>query len=221
MKKWMVQTLAVVCLLTFAASAWSVPIPVGTFDDNLVATTGAAPWGSLTYVAHLDTAYTGKDKNGKAVFTGSLRTVVFREESGTLDFWYQVTGSAHRIDRISVDNYAGYSTDMYFVTDGSLLPPETLGNVGTVGFEKFTHYDADVIGANFDGGLAAQTSNWWVVRTDAKSYQDATAYLQNGAQAQAACLAPAPLPGSLVLVGTGLLTMAGTFVRRLRKPFVL
>jgi len=217
MKKWMVQTLAAGCLLSFASSAWAVPMAPGSSVLMPAGTSAPAPWGALTFVTEMKSAYVA-DNNA---FSGVLHTIVYREASGTLSFWYQVTGSAHPLDRISVDNYAGFATDMHWVADSTILPAETLGNLGTVSYDRFTRLTDDVIGANFDGGLGAASSNWWVVRTDATTYNSATARLQDGGQAFADTLAPAPLPSSLVLVGTGLVTMAGGFVRRLRKTLVL
>jgi hypothetical protein len=218
MMKRMIHALAAVCLLGCASSAWAVPMPPGSTAYFPTGTTGpVAPWGSLTFVTQMSSNYVADH----GAFSGVLHTIVYREASGTLDFWYQVTGSTHPLDRISVDSYTGYSTNMYWVNDASILPPETLGNLGTVAYDKFTHLVPDVIGANFQGGLGAASSNWLVVQTDATSYSGATARLQDGDQATAATLAPAPLPSSLVLVGTGLFSLAGGFVRRLRKTFIL
>jgi hypothetical protein len=221
MKKWLVNTLAVGCLLGVASSAWAVPMPPGSSLLLPPGTSSPAPWGSLTMVADMTSAYSTAP--GPNAFSGTVHTIVYKEASGTLDFWYQVNGGPenHKIDRISIDSFHGAKTDMYWVLDPTILTPETLGNLGSVVIEKFTHLDPDVIGENFMDGLGNASSYWWVVRTDATNYYNATARLQDGAQATAPTLAPAPLPSSLVLLSTGMIGLAGGFVRRLRKVFVL
>src|SRR5262249_3166552 len=146
--------------------------------------------------------------------------IVYKEAGGTLDFWYQVTANkpSGYVERLSIPGFGNYATDVSIVNNVSALPPETGLIVGTKGYSAVTRYSADVIGGNIGHALfAGESTNWLVVRTNATSYSKTTAYVQDGEQASASSFAPAPLPSSFVLFGTGMLGFAGGWVRRIRK----
>lgn len=219
MKKLMVHAVAFAGVLALASSAQAVPLTPGNSVILPAGTTAPSPWGSLSYVTGMDSPYnSGPVANP---FSGTLHSQVYREVGGTLDFFYQVTAGpgAHPIDRISVPGFAGFTTDMYYATDVSILPSAAAGNLGSVAFEKFTRLEDDVIGANFLNGLANNNSTYWlVVRTNATTYSGTTAFIQDGAQATAQTFCPAPLPSSMVLFATGAVGFVGGIVRRWRRP---
>jgi hypothetical protein len=219
MKKRMVTFLAVVTMMVCASSTWAAPLTPGSSVAPSIVSSAPAPWGGLTFVDQMNSAYASPA--GPNSFSGTLHTIVYKEAGGTLDFWYQVTAdkSSGYIERLSIPGYGNFSTDVSLVTtDTSLLPSQTGGTLGTKGYSAVTRYSADVIGGNFDGALfGGQSTNWLVVRTNSTSYSKTTAYIQDGNQATATSFSPAPLPSSFVLFGTGILGFAGGWVRRIRK----
>jgi hypothetical protein len=219
MKKLMAHAVALVGVLALASSASAVPLTPGSTVYFPSGTTAPSPWGTLTPVAGMVSPYaSGPVANP---FSGTLHSLVYMEAGGTLDFFYQVSANegAHPIDRISVTGFKGFTTDMYYATDVSILPTAAAGTLGSVPFEKFTRLEDDVIGANFLNGLSGgHTTYWLVVRTNATSYEGTTAYIQDGAQATAQTFCPAPLPSSMVLFATGAVGFVGGIVRRFRRP---
>jgi hypothetical protein len=215
MKKWMVKVLAVVAVMTVASSVWAGPLLPG--QDNTGASivfNGSAPWGnpaSLTLVANMTSAYSGGG------LTGSVQTLVYREASGNLDFFYQVTSTSpdHAL-HMSIAGFGNTTTDAGYVTDPSLLP-SLASNMGSVPYTDIYRIDPNVIGGNFTGGLANASTEWLAVHTNATSYGGATMFIQDGAQATAATFAPAPLPSSLALFATGAVGMVGGLFRRFRR----
>ncbi len=214
MKKWMVNVLAVVAVMAVASSVWATPLVPPQEVFNPTATTGVAPWGSsMTLLANTTSSYAAGS------LSGTLTSQVYREAGGTLDFFYQVTStSSHPALHISVPGFGSATTNVYFVTDPTILPSAAASSLGTVGYSDFYRIDPDVVGGDWGPtGLANATSYWLVVQTNATSYGSTTALIQDGAQASAASFAPAPLPSSLALFATGAVSLVGGFVRRFRR----
>lgn len=212
MKKWMVNVLAVVAVMAVASSAWATPLVPPSEVFFPTGTSGTAPWGSPTLIANMTSSYSS------ATISGSVTTQVYKEAGGTLDFFYQVTSTnANPALHISVPGFGGVTTNVYYVTDPTILPSPANSSLGTVGYNDFYRIDPNVVGADFAGGLANATSYWLVVQTNATSYSSATAFIQDGSQASAGTFAPAPLPSSLALFATGAVGLVGGLFRRIRR----
>jgi hypothetical protein len=221
MNKWMVNALAVVVAMAVASSVSAAPLvpPGADVSGPSIVFSGTGPWGnpaSLTLVASQTSSFSA------APLAGSLTTLVYREASGTLDFFYQVTSTtSDHATHVSVNGYgtAAITTNGGYVTDPTILPALAALTPGTVGFNDVYRLDADVVGGNFTGGLSNATSDWLVIQTNSTTYGSATAFIQDGAQATAATFAPSPtpLPSSLVLFATGAFGMVGGLFRRFRR----
>lgn len=215
MKKWMVNVLAVVAVVAAASSAWATPLVPGTPNDFISpvpATSGSAPWGPVSLVTSMTSSYSSP------TLSGTVTTLVYKEAGGTLDFFYQVTSTnANPAIHLSVPGFGNTTTNAYMVTDPTILPSPASSNLGSVGYTDIYRIDPNVVGADFMGGLANASSYWLVVQTNATSYGSSTAFIQDGSQASAASLAPAPLPSSLALFATGAFGLVGGLIRRIRR----
>lgn len=150
--------------------------------------------------------------------SGTLETAVFREAAGTLDFYYQVnvTTTASAVDFLNVFGYDGFpAADEGYRTDGGSLPGGVFVN-GTV-IPTSVFRATDRIAFTLTGVGANQSSSVLEVQTTATAFVN-TAFAQvAGGDGQTSALATfgpvAPEPGSIVLIGCGLLGIAG-FRRR-------
>ena len=158
--------------------------------------------------------------------SGTLRTAVFRESSGTLDFYYQVSNDASSktsIGRESNTFFDGFLTSVGFRTDGSsdaMLAPAGFAN-GTMA-PDLTDRNAGVIGFNFslvvtDKIAPGETSNILIISTNAMNYTKGNAELLDGGATTVAAFQPTsvPEPTTMALLGGGLLALAG--IRRYRR----
>jgi hypothetical protein len=146
---------------------------------------------------------------------GDIVSAVFRNPSGTLDFYYQVTdnaNSAQALSRESDSSFASFATDVALRLDGGLLPGGIFVN-GLV-FPATADRDASgaVVGFNFGSlVLPGITSEVLVISTLATNFNvgNAEVFGQIGGNATVASFAPVPEPASFLLVGGSLLAFAG------------
>jgi hypothetical protein len=154
------------------------------------------------------------------VTSGTLRSAVFMNPSGTLDFYYQVANSgnsATAIARETNTNFGGWDTWTGYRTDGSSLAggfvdgtvaPVTADRDGAglvVGF-SFQPPDSAKI-------LAGLTSNVLVISTNATAYTLGNASIIDGGTQTVQAFQPIPEPATLAMLGAGLIALAA-FRRR-------
>lgn len=142
-------------------------------------------------------------------YTGSLQSWVYTDTSanplGGLTFVYQVNNdalSANALQRLTVNGFAGYATDVsYVLGTGSVVPSfnDRDATGGVVGWD----FKGPPVGL---GTIAAGTStNYLVVRTNASASKTVIANISNGAVSPVNAFGPAgsitPEPTTLAVIG--------------------
>ena len=188
--------------------------PAGTLLASLV-----SPWSFLV------PAPTG------GVTSGELRSAVYLNTTGTLDFYYQVVndaGSSTDIARESSANFAGFTTWTGFRTDGSTLAGGIFDDGTIAPFTSDRDNAGIVVGFNFgplggDRVLAGTTSYVLVVSTEARNWRLGVSSIIDGGTATVASFQPGPgqfdivpEPGTYMMFagGLGLLILRRTMMRR-------
>lgn len=151
------------------------------------------------------------------VFSGTIQSeVIVDATTGNDDFVYQVVnaaGSADSIDRLSLESFTGFSTDVGYVP----------GNTTPL-FATRTS-DGSVVGFNFDGNeiQAGTSSDFLVVKTDSMAWVEGNGSVIDGGAGSAQVTVPTfslnngvpePTTAALISLGSGFL-----MVRR-RRPNV-
>lgn len=223
-RKLTVAILAVAALLLIAPATQAAPL-AGTTETNPGDTVfaslippGTDP-GSL--LAWLVEAYSFATTAGNT--SGTLTSAVFRNPTGTLDFYYQVAndaGSATAIARETATSFFGWETWTGYRIDGGALPGGHFvdGTVPPVTADR--NAAGSVVGFSFQPPDAAKilpglTSNVLVISTNALDYTLGNASIIDGGTQTVSAFQPVPEPATLALLGVGLIAFAG--IRRWRK----
>jgi len=195
--------LAVLCaVLALSSSAFATSLAPG---GSVVPTSL-----SVTGVTEISTTISGTITTG--TFSAFYQTGVFTDTnnvycSGCLDFIYQFSNSGpDTIERATMTNFDSFLTNVgYNALTGTAQP-------GTV-----TRNLAGDIAFNFVGVASGVESELLIIQTNATSYGSGFFSLQDGTAGSGAAYAPAtPEPSSLMLMGSGLVSAAGMFLRRRR-----
>jgi hypothetical protein len=218
---------------TFALSA---PLSAGIIATGQCA--GVSPcaavldnWATIsnlgTFLDGVTYSVTGQDSFGQILYTGTLRSAVYRNSlNNQLDFYYQFMNNSSSIDsvsRITMTSFAAFTTDVGFTTqdiDGTsgggspvksnfvqnatLMQAPSLANRPSQGTVGFSFGNGSVPGDAIDPG---ETTRILVIRTNALNYTLGNTSTLNGAIATYQTFAPTsiPEPGTYALIGVGLL----------------
>jgi hypothetical protein len=216
MKKWIV--LAAVCgLVAFAPTAQaSILSPGGSTTVASIDVT-TITGGSETLLA---TA--GPFTASGAAFTAIMKTQVYQNPgNGWLDFVYTVTNEKKDVptsglERVTMFPYPNSSfTDVYYSMTSPVVP--LYANRDMVGTVGFFFPDLPFLGGH---PIAPGMTETLVIRTHDTVYGAGLFNAIDGSTATVESFAPAPLPSSLVLFGTGVLAFAGRMARRFRKGWL-
>jgi hypothetical protein len=140
---------------------------------------------------------------------GVLKEEVFKEISGTLDFYYIVFNlpdSATSLTRESDFNFAGWATSVAFRSDGSDVPGFVDGNVPPSSADL--DGSASTVGFTFGPILPNQRSRVVVISTNATGFTTGQSMV-DGSGPLATFQPATPEPASFFLLGCGLLALVG------------
>jgi len=151
--------------------------------------------------------------------SGVLISAVYRNSSGTLDFYYQVQNagsSATAIARETDTSFVGWQTFVGFRPDGSSLTGTGFvdGTIAPVTDDRTTLGPGSTVGFSFNPPDSAKilpglSSNVLVISTNATFFATGNAAIIDGGTQTVAAFQPAPSRPPFALLGLGLLAIGG------------
>jgi hypothetical protein len=155
--------------------------------------------------------------------SGTLLTAVYREATGTLDFYYQIVNSPGSIDGIGREtdtNFTGFQTQVGFRTDGASLPTTPFSNGTVLPQTADRSVVGDSVGFNFpipNQILPGQTSFVFVISTNATNFTTGNMSIIDGGVFSTSAFQPIPEPESIALLVCGSIIFASVRRRMFRK----
>ncbi len=220
--------LSLLALVALSSIASATPL-AGTVVANPGDTVfpGLVPPGTAAgmLLAFLNAPYSFLTTAGTT--SGHLLSAVYKNPSGTLDFYYQVENdmtSATAIARETDTSFVGFTTFLGFRVDGSSLAGTMFvdGTVAPVTGDRSSG-SGTTVGFSFnppDGAkvLPGLNSNVLVISTNAVNFKAGNASVIDGGTQTVASFQPAllPEPASFALLGLGLLAIGG-IGRKIRR----
>jgi hypothetical protein len=176
--------------------------------------TSAAPIGNGviagTQLLNVTTPFVAKDILNNVVFSGSLQSIVLQQSGGNLEFVYQFSNDNNpnndSIERFSVDDFTGFSTDVDYIPSTGASAPTLVSRQPAV--------TGDVVGYTFSGVSPGTSTDILTVETNATAFQIGSAALQDGGNVSI----PAPVPAvpEPATIGLLVLSVSGLTLRRRR-----
>jgi hypothetical protein len=220
---------------TFALSA---PLSAGLLATGQCA--GVSPctavldnWATIsnlgTFLDGVTHSVTGQDALGQILYTGTLRSAVYRNSlNNQLDFYYQFVNNPTSLDaisRITMTSFGAFTTDVGYTTQdidgtsggGSPVKSNFVQNATLMQAPSVANRPSQgTVGFNFGSGSApadaidpGETTRILVIRTNALAYTIGATSTLNGAVATYQTFAPTniPEPGTYALMGAGLVAL--------------
>ena len=145
---------------------------------------------------------------------GTLRSSVYMNSGGTLDFYYQYSNDLNSdpIHRLTMTSFRNFTTDV-----GYRLTPIGQFTGGTIiANEANRNASGSVVGFDYDTPISippGATTATLVIRTNANNWGPGFASVINGSATTVASFAPVPEPATIAALGLGAIAL----IRRRRR----
>ncbi len=186
--------------------------PLGTSSRVFLVAPITAATSAGTLLASVTSPYSYTTTIGTT--SGTIASAVFRNPTGTLDFYYQfgaAPSSAAAIDRVRITGFDHFATQIGFRIDASSVPGGGFVN----GSDLPDSIERDATGAVVSFRSASSTTEILpgtttaivAISTDATNFTAGNVSVIDGGSQTVRSFQPAavPEPGALFLTGTGLL----------------